>query len=164
MIDRGEELDDIYKYARTGYVGLGRQSDHVLAAILAQFPGDARLPMRWHYRDLDSFLSKHGHLGTILWASASSSHLLIINGHKIMRVWTDTAKHCYVDLSDNLAAYLHAASFCKMTDIPVGNVRKCKPFTKRIRIWQKHQAESLVAAIRSVYGLDNARLPLRVWT
>lgn len=159
-----DELEDCYRYARTGYVSLGRQSDHVLAAILAKLPGDAKLPVRWHYRDLASFLKRHGQLGTILWAAASSSHLLLINGQKIMRVWTDSARHCHVDISDALAAHLHASSFCKMTSIPVGNARKCKPFTKRIRIWQKFQAESLVAAIRSVYGLDSPRLPLRVWT
>jgi hypothetical protein len=102
----------------------------------------------------------------VLWAPASSSHLLLIAGQKVLRIWTDSAKHCYVDLSDSLASYLSTAvKFSSVEDIPPGNVRKCKPLTKRIRVWQKFHANAIVEAVKRVYGLDQQRLSVRkVWT
>lgn len=160
------ELEDDYKYARTGYVNQGRKADHVLTAVLEKLPGDGRLPLRWHHRGVDAFQKRYGALGLVLWASASSSHLLLIGGQKVMRIWTDASKHCYVDLSEPLAGYLSTAvKFSTVEDVPPGNQRKCKPLTKRIRVWQRFHAYALVDAVRRVYGLDQSRLPVRnLWT
>ena len=160
------EISEEYKYARTGYVNQGRRSDHVLSTILEQLPGDGRLPLRWHHRDVASFQKRYGSYGTVLWAAASNSHLLLINGHKVLRIWLDAAQHCQVDLNEPLAVYLSSAvSFSKIVDIPAGNVRKCKPMTKRIRIWQKFHAIALMDAVKRVYGLDKPRVPVRqLWT
>lgn len=159
------EISEEYRYARTGYVSQGRKSDHVLATVLELLPGDGRLPLRWHHRGVDAFQKRHGHLGVVLWAAASNSHLLMIGGQKVLRVWTDTARHCQVDVSDQLAAYLSTAvDFSKVQNIPAGNVRKCKPMTKRIRLWQKFHAIALVDAVKRVYGLDLPRVQMRVWT
>jgi hypothetical protein len=158
------EISDEYKYARTGYVDQGRKSDHILATFLANLPGDGRLPLRWHHRSVEAFQKRHGHLGTVLWAPASNSHLLLVAGQKVLRVWMDSANHCYVDLNAGIAASLATATFAKVEDIPAGNVRKCKPFTQRIRIWQNFHAAALIDAVKRVYGLDHQRLSVRMWT
>lgn len=160
------ETSEEYRYARTGYIKQDRRSDHVLAAILEQLPGDGRLPKRWHHRDIASFQKRYSNRGIVLWAAASSSHLLLINGHKVLRVWLDTARHCQVDLNDALATYLSSAvTFSKVVDIPAGNVRKCKPMTKRIRIWQQFHAKAITDAVKVVYGLDKPRVSVRqLWT
>ena len=154
------EIDEEYKYARTGYVDQGRKSDQVLATVLAHLPGNGRLPLRWHHHGAEAFQKRHGHLGLVLWAPASNSHLLLIAGQKVLRIWMDTANHCYVDLNANLAAYLSTATFSKVEDIPAGNVRKCAPFTKRMKIWQNFHAVAIIDAVKRIYGLDNAGLPL----
>lgn len=158
-----DELEDQYRYARTGYVNLSRKSDFTLSAVLALLPGEGKLPLRWHYKGDAAFVAKHGALGNVLWAAASSSHLLLIGGQKVLRIWTDTAMHCKVDLSPQLAGVLTGVPTFVVKDIPAGNARKCKPFVHRTRIWQQHQAATLVETVKRTYGLDNARLPLRVW-
>lgn len=150
-----ETIDDL-KYVRVGYVDQNRKSDHLLASVLRQLPGDGRLPLRWKYSDVPSFVKKYGELGSVLWAPALNSHLLVVNGHKIVRVWTDTATHCQVDLNDAIVAGLTGTKLEKeIADIPAGNVRKCKPFTKRVRIHQQFQANILVDAIKRTYGLHH---------
>lgn len=149
-----EELLDEYKYARVGYVSLGRKSDALLSALLEQVPGDGKLPLHWHHRGLSEFQKRHGHRGVVLWAPASSSHLLLIAGQKILRVWTDTDRACQVDINDNLANALSTCTFAKVTDIPAGNARKCTPFTKRIKLEQQFHMLELAKVVRNIYGLD----------
>lgn len=151
-----ETIDDL-KYVRVGYVDQNRKSDHLLASVLRQLPGDGRLPLRWHHRGSAAFVKKYGHLGVVLWAPALNSHLLLIQGQKAVRIWTDTATHCQVDISDGIVGQLRGTKlFDEIKDIPAGNVRKCKPFTKRVRIHQQFHTNILVDAIRRSYGLYHA--------
>lgn len=158
MEDDLEALLDNYKYIRTGYVDLGRKCDVLLAALLEQIPGEGKLPLHWHHRSPAEFQKKHGHRGTVLWAPASSSHLLLIAGQKVMRVWTDSVRTCYVDVNDTIANSLSTVAFAKVVPIPAGNARKCLPFTKRIKLAQNFQMVELAKVVRNTYGLDSSRL------
>ena len=146
-----ECLDDL-KYLRVGYTNRDFIPDRILSTIVSQIPGDGKLPARWGHRGVDKFLSTYGHLGAILWAAASSSHLLLVNGHHVIRVWTDSCRKCYIDINDTIASHL-ARTALVIESIPEGNVRKCRPFTKRIVITQQFQAQLLVDAVRNAYGL-----------
>lgn len=156
-------LDDEYKYARTGYVDQGRKSDALLATFLEQLPGDGKLPLRWFHRDVSSFQKSYGHLGVVLWAPASSSHLLLIAGQKILRVWHDTERHCQVDINEPLANFLRTKNV-EVATIPAGNERKCKPMTHRVKVGQKFQAVEIMKAVKALYGLDQPRVSVRMWT
>lgn len=162
-----KDVED-FLYYRVGYVDQGRKSDLLLAGFLRLLPGDGRLPLRWHYRSHERFLAKHGHLGLILWAASNNSHLLMINGFHILRIWTDTADSCWVDLADNLAGSLSQPTPMKrkgeVQDIPAGNAKKCKPFTKRVKVWQQFQMQGLADLVKRIYGLDNERLRVSLWT
>lgn len=148
-------LEDIdLRYIRTGYIDQGRKSDKLLSVFLGILPGDGRLPLRWHYRNHARFLKKHGNLGRVLWASASNSHLLMINGFHALRIWTDVANTCWVDVADNVAGFLDQRWLC---DIPEKNVKKSKPFTKRVKVWQQYQMQQLAEAVNKTYGLHNQR-------
>jgi hypothetical protein len=157
-------LDAEHKYARYGYVPSGKKVDALLSVLLEQIPGDGRLPARWKHYDQQSFQDKYGHLGTVLWAPASSSHLLLVGGCKVLRFWTTTTTHAYVDISDVLASQLSQKPFAEISNIPAGNVRKCKPFTQRIRVHQKFHVLELAKVVRYIYGLDHARVSVRMWT
>lgn len=152
-----EDIED-FRYHRVGYVDQGRKSDHLLSVFLGLIPGDGRLPLRWHYRSHESFLSKHGYLGFILWAASNNSHLLMINGFHVLRIWHDTANACYVDLADNVAAGIDPRVRAGVETIPAANAKKSKPFTKRIKVWQQWQMQALAETVKRIYGLRIPRL------
>lgn len=151
--DSEPDLEDL-KYFRTGYQDLGRKSDFLLKDFLRELPGDGQLPKHWHYRSLEHFQKKYGNLGMIVWAASTNSHLLIINGHRVLRIWTDVDNSCWVDVNTQIA------SRQVVIPIPKGNYKKSAPFTYRIQISQRHQVASLVKAVKDIYGLDSQRLPV----
>lgn len=153
------DLEDL-RYLRTGYISGDRQSDKLLAVFTSSLPGDGRLPLRWHYRSHEQFLKRYGNLGTIVWAAAANSHLLLINGWRVLRIWHDTTKCCYVDLADNIAASLPQQLHTRVETVPLANAKKSNPFTKRIKCWQQWQMLALVETVKRTYGLDHSRLSL----
>lgn len=150
------DIDD-FRYQRVGYIDQGRKSDKLLAGFLGLMPGDGRLPLRWHYRSHDSFLRKYGHLGRILWAASTNSHLLMINGFHVLRIWHDTANSCYVEIAANvygsLNALNHGTLLNQVESIPEANWKKSKPFTMRVKVWQQWQMKALHDAVMRTYGL-----------
>lgn len=146
------DLEDL-KYHRTGYFDQGRKSDSLLAFFLGHLRSDGVLPKRWKYTDQESFQRLYGSNGHALWAPARSSHLFLLGGHKVLRIWTDTVNSCYVDLNDVVAGEL-SSSGVEISEIPKGNTRKCKPFTKRVKIEHQYQAAQIVKVVKRIYGLD----------
>ncbi len=154
-----QDIEDL-RYHRMGYINQGRKSDKLLADFLALCPGDGTLPLRWHYRGYENFLAKHGHRGRILWAASNNSHLLLINGFHVLRIWHDTAKSCYVDVADNVAGNLCASMAQTLEPIPTSNWKKSAHFAKRLKVWQLWQIKALYDAVKRAYGLDHERLPV----
>lgn len=156
----GEDLEDL-KYTRMGYSDLGRKCDFLLKDFLREFPATGTLPLRWRYTTQEDFQKKYHHLGMVVWAKASNSHLLLINGSKVLRIWTDVANTCWIDLSDPIAGALAYQSWGKVEPIPPKNARKSKPFTQRIKVWSRFQMRDIAAIVRNQYGLDQSRLLLQ---
>ena len=154
------DLEDL-KYFRTGYQDLGRKSDFLLKDFLREIPGDGTLPSHWHYRSLAHFQKKYGNLGMVVWASASNSHLLLINGQRVLRIWMDVDSSCWVDIGDSVDSGLRFYSWGISETIPAGNAKKSKPFTKRIKVTQRYQMRDIAQAVRTAYGLDQSRLLLQ---
>lgn len=143
------------RYFRVGYFDRGRKSDSLLAFFLDHLPGDGEMPKRWRYHGQESFQRNYGHLGHVLWSPARSSHLLLLGGHKILRIWTDVNNSCLVDINDVLAGELSRTTQLTVEDIPAGNARKCAPFTKRIKVEHLFQMKLIVEAVKRIYGLDS---------
>lgn len=154
------DLEDL-KYFRTGYQDLGRKSDFLLKDFLREMPGDGKLPAHWHYRSVQHFQKKYGKLGMIVWAAATNSHLLLINGQRVLRIWMDVAESCWIDITDSVDAGLKFHSWGQTEEIPAGNAKKSKPFTKRIKVTQRYQMRDVAQAVRRAYGLDQSRLLLQ---
>lgn len=146
------DLEDL-RYHRIGYFDQGRKSDVLLAFFLGHLRSDGVLPKRWRYTDQASFQRLYGSKGHALWAPARSSHLYLLGGHKILRVWTDASNSCYVDLNEVVAGELSLNGLAPEL-IPAGNTRKCKPFLKRVKIEHQYQALKIVNAVKRIYGLD----------
>lgn len=148
------DLEDL-RYHRTGYFDQGRKSDSILAFFLGHLRGDGQLPKRWRYHGQESFQRLYGDLGHVLWAPARSSHLLLLGGHKVLRIWTDTSNSCFVDVNDVVAGELSRTSQMTIEVIPKGNMKKCKPFTRRVKVEHLYQAKLVVQAVKRIYGMDN---------
>jgi len=145
----GNDLEDM-SYNRLGYFDQGRYSDELVASFTTILPGDGVLPHRWVYTTPEEFVATFGVLGVVVWAKARSSHLLLIGGQKILRIWTDMSNACYVDLRDNLVGCFgmeHTEA------IPAGNLRKCKPFTRRKKIYTVEDMERLARCTKRIHGV-----------
>lgn len=157
--EREHDLEDL-KYFRTGYQDLGRKSDFLLKDFLRELPGDGQLPKHWHYRSHEHFQKKYGSLGMVVWAAATNSHLLLINGYRVLRIWMDVENTCWIDLTDQVASGLSAYSWCSVEPIPASNAKKSNPFTQRIKVSQRFQMQDIAKTVKRVYGLDSSRLHL----
>jgi len=144
-------IDDL-RYMRVGYINNFRHVDNIIDVVTKAIPGEGTLPLRWRWGSLDKFLRRYGDLGKILWAKTASYHLLMINGHHVMRLWTDTPATCIIDLSVNVATTLVGLGFT-IEDTPVSCERKCKPLFKRVRIYNVEEADKLAAAVKQTYGV-----------
>jgi len=154
------DLEDL-KYFRTGYQDLGRKCDFLLKDFLREIPGNGQMPKHWHYRSLAHFNKKYSHLGMLVWASSTNSHLLLINGHRVLRIWTDVDESCWVDINDPVNSGMQVYSWGQTVAIPKGNAKKSAPFTKRIKVTQRYQMRDIAQAVRNTYGLDQSRLLLQ---
>lgn len=155
-------IDDEYKYKRTQYRDLGRKCDRLLAAFLSNLPAPASMLGHWKRGDQSSFEDRYSVSGELLWVSSVSSHLLLFRGSYVLRIWTDVAKHCYVDISEQLVASLSSGTLL-IERIPSGCAKKSSPMTHRIRVFSEEQVTEIVASVKRVYGLESTRVPLRVW-
>ncbi len=136
------------KYQRQGYVPGNLPRDLLLTAFLQEIPGDNYLPVRWRYGSRSQFVSDYGHLGILLWSASHSSHLLLVNGHHAVRIWTDAKGHCWVDALGHLFCYgLYPQP------IPKGNARKSKPFKFRTKITTTKEISALAKNVKAVYGI-----------
>ena len=138
------ESDLFPKYHRFGYMPDDGNECHTLASYAQSFyPDAATMPSHWHYRDYEYFQKKHGHLGNEIWSLTKSYHLLILNGHRVARFWTDTSV-CRVDLSSNVAAVLARNGY----DV---NHKSRDPFQHRMIASSKGDIELIMATIKDVY-------------
>lgn len=153
------DLEDL-RYFRTGYQDLGRKSDFLLKDFLREIPGDGTLPTHWQYRSLTHFQKKYAALGMIVWASATNSHLLLINGQRVLRIWMDVVHSCWIDITDQVDSGVKYHSWGQIQEIPAGNAKKSKPFTKRVKVSERYQMRDVAQAVRTAYGLDQSRLHL----
>ena len=142
----------ILKYIRTGYIDRGRWSDVLVQEFVSQIPGDGELPHRWRHNDLDSFLSEYGDRGSILWAKSFNSHLLMIHGHHILRIWTDVKDSCWVDLHPTVGTRPVIAAHMDCDNVPE-NSRKSKPFKHRAKIRTKEDMNIIAAEVKMIWGL-----------
>lgn len=144
------DQDDL-RYKRFGYIPQSNKSDELLADILQELPGDGRLPVRWFHTGVNEFLSKYGGLGKVLWSHSANAHALLINGHYVLRIWTDRKKYLVVDVNDAVVNKLHAGFI--VYKIKQGSLKKSKPFTRSVKIRESLRAKTLIRNVREVYGI-----------
>lgn len=139
-----------FSYVRLGYLPTGTKSDELTSHLVRRIPGHAELPLRWHYKSQAWFMEKYGHLGTVIWSKSCSSHLLLINGWHVIRLWHDKKYSSYVDLNEPIAAQVHTR--LDVEAIPVKNAKKSKPLTKRCKITETDELDIIINAIAATYG------------
>jgi hypothetical protein len=138
--------EDFPKYTQNGYWPSGRYCDKLVERFIKQVPADGFLPLRWKFKDITQFTNKYAHLGTKIYATPASYHLLLINGHYVCRIWTDSETMCQIDIASHL-------DDGTAIDIPAKNVKKCKPLVKRLNADSLDIADRLAQRIKRVYGI-----------
>ena len=136
------------KYLRFGYVpdDPPRLCDTFVSHALESIPADGYLPKRWRHGGNEvKFMLKYGD-HRISWAMAYGSCTLLINGFYIMRIWTNVAKTCTVDIHED---------FCTpgTSLIPDSCARKCKPLLYRMMPQTEADFAKLISRIKREYGV-----------
>jgi len=153
MTEELEELEAL-KYVRVGWQDYERACDAIAKAVHSEFEGET-LPLHWQWRSLEHFMSKYGS-SPIMWAKSASFHMLMINGHHVLRIWTDSAKSCFVDVNDVIYYELTTSSLKELLEpLPTTCVKKSKPMNFRLKIKTVDQAQVIVNAVKRIYGLGS---------
>lgn len=142
------------RYIRIGWVDKGYRADNFAKALVKAFPGE-RLPPYWQYRSLEHFHKKFGDK-QFHWAQTHSFHMLIYRGHRVLRIWTDCPTAAIMDISDELAVNLvqNNPEFAeKIVEIQPKVLPKCKPMKKRINIITEDDLNTVMKAVKAMYGI-----------
>jgi len=154
MVSGPQEPSD--KYQRYGFIPTDDPTNLLTSCALRELPPDFVLPPRWAHGGVASFQEKYGHQGIIAWAKSTNSQLLLINGHHIIRCWTDTRKFFRVDVNDSLARVIPANTLnIQLEEVPKSTYKKSAPLTKRVMLSTPEQMHYLVMKIKGLYGLDS---------
>lgn len=144
------EVLEEFRYARFGHIPQGRKCDGFASRAYNSIPGDL-MPPRWTKLPPEEFQEKYG--PGIRWSKTAHYHLLIVNGHPVMRLWTNTnAYHTWVDVPDLL---VHQCRDIPSKDIPPGSYKKRGPMTKALCVTTLAQLDHLLLVIKRIYGLGN---------
>lgn len=139
-----------YKYQRFGHINQGRLCDRLVEAAAFLQKGDL-MPPRWRMGPPAKVISEHG--AGSKWSKTQSYHLFLHEGMPLFRIWTNTnADYAWVDVNDSIANRL--SMYVQIEDIPSGNLRKCKPHTKRFKATDTDAIILLITVARDIYGLE----------
>lgn len=142
------------KYLRPGHIDQSRPVDKLVSRLREIFPSAVELPTRWNWVSRESFRSRYDKSPFYI-ANTASYQMLIVDGIKMLRLWTDSPNSAIVDIHDDLYNFIkNEESFSKKlkpTQAPKSVYRKTKPFTKRITIASKKDLDLLCAAVIYVF-------------
>lgn len=139
------------KRLRIGWFDQGRVVDRFVDILENSLPKGEDLPPYWQWRSLEHFTKKY--TSPIMWAKTQGYHMLLINGHHVLRVWTDTGKTALVDINEALTVRLSSQLGERIFPIPEKSLKKCHPMTKRFRMETEDDVKNLAMAVRAVYGV-----------
>jgi hypothetical protein len=148
-------MEELKKYTRLGRIQSDNNSSRAVTAIETAFPADFVMPVRWAYKSPEKFTKRYGD-HRACWAHATSASMLILHAQRVLRVWTDAQNSVVVDVSDPLSGYL--AGKIEVTALPETLYKKTTPFTKRVELENEGHVALIIESIRSVYGVDVARV------
>ena len=143
--DPSEVYDEFPKYHKWGYIQGEDHSDLLLKTFLQELPAEFYLPTNWKYHSQQSFIDRFSQFGIIIWSASTTSHLLLISGVRVLRIWTDAKKHCWVDSFPHILQTYES--------IPCKNSKKSAPFEVRRKILTTEEMYSLAKHVKMVYGV-----------
>lgn len=136
------------KYARPGYVPLGRPVDLVCTGFVQGLGDVRRLPGSWS--------SSRDHLVGLSLKATQSYHAVITRGVVVARLWTDTIKAAKIDLVPELvscaALLAQKTSMRPPTKIPDASWPKTRPCTHRVKVSDPKVANALGALIKRKFN------------
>lgn len=144
----GDKEYAIPKYRRIGYVDQGRKSDKLAQYAFSLLPG-ADMPPRFNIRSREAFLAKFGDLGAVVWSRSASSHLLILKGYYVFRIWTATGNPV-TDIADPLIGPMRER-FDVSDEVGPGIYRKITPMKRRITLSTEEDVDFLVLHAINTY-------------
>lgn len=120
------------KYQRLGYQSADRPVDRMLTLFLDAMGNPNKLPQYWSYK---GFTEKYKQLGRLVLSQTASYTSVIVDGHSILRFWTNAGNCAIIDIVPELAkAVSSIKGMPALTEIPEGVRAKSKPCTHRFEL------------------------------
>ncbi len=138
-----------YRWLRVGWFDRERPCDAAVQFATAQLPGET-MPQRWIASDPLSFVKKHGE--GVKWCRTMSYHMLLINGFRILRIWTNAKTKTLVEVSDRLTHTLREADFT-LEAVPEGTKKKRGEFNWRFYLSLPSELNYLMTVVKVMYGV-----------
>ena len=137
------EIEQLKPYTRYGHIDLGRECDKMVNEAVTMFPGMV-LPRYWKYVSKERFIQRYGE--GIVWATTGSYHSMFFKGTMVMRIWTSSrTANVWMDTELEVPE-------CS-TPIPEGDLKKCRPLTRRVLISSQDMMKTTLNFLKTQYGI-----------
>lgn len=145
------------KFERKGYTDMGRKVDELVAVFVEGIGDPPHLPLIWNAKNFDE---KYSDLGPVVLSAARNFHTVHYEGIKVLRFWTNAAKHAIVDLTPTLLADVAAVAKTlgedkygnpqmePPTKVPTKSWDKLRPCTHRVIVRTPEAAMALANILR----------------
>lgn len=110
------------------------------------------LPKKWFWRDHVYFTKKYSHLGMIVWSRTHSSHMLLINGFPVLRIWTVNPHKARVELTQSV--FFALQSKLENPQILQSKWHKTKMYYGAYQITTEEQIGLIMKEVIRIYGLN----------
>jgi hypothetical protein len=110
------------------------------------------LPKKWFWRNQVWFTKKYGHLGAIVWARSHSSHMLLINGNPVLRIWTVNPDTSRIEL--NQAVFSSLNNKLGNPKVLQSKWHKTRMYYGSYSITTKEQVQVIMQEVGKIYGIN----------
>ena len=103
------------------------------------------LPAYWSHKSPEEFMKKYAHLGMVVWGRRNFYHVLLVNGHHVLRCWTK-GQYSRVELNQ---AVLHGLNgrIVGLKVSPNTHYHGC------VSVQAIEEADLIIKVVREVYGI-----------
>ena len=100
---------------------------------------------KWVWRSPEYFMQKHNP-GIVFWSKTHSYHMLLVNGHKVLRMWSNHPNKSRLEVNETLYYQL-------VNKVPEPTIKAVNKFYGRFQIMTTEEVELVIQEVKRIYGI-----------